>query len=80
MRQPTVYIGMTPTLRLRIETTIENLVALLDEVDGEADLEDGADGEPYLAGTAGTTDDREYDGDDLEPDVFRRKASAGTAV
>ncbi|MBB6410832.1 hypothetical protein [Mesorhizobium sangaii] len=39
MRRQTVFIGMTPTLRLRIETTIENLLSLLDEIDGDENLE-----------------------------------------
>ncbi|NBN79288.1 hypothetical protein GWI72_13505 [Microvirga tunisiensis] len=30
---------MTPSLRARIEATIDNLVALLDEIDGDADFE-----------------------------------------
>ena len=30
MNRQTVFIGMTPTLRLRLETTIENLLGLLD--------------------------------------------------
>ncbi|TIO11069.1 hypothetical protein [Mesorhizobium sp.] len=62
MRRQTVFIGMTPTLRLRIETTIENLLALLDEIDGDPDLE------PWLAGGAEVvgTDDREQDDCDLE--------------
>ncbi|GLS41596.1 hypothetical protein GCM10010869_71930 [Mesorhizobium tianshanense] len=62
MRRQTVFIGMTPTLRLRIETTIENLLALLDEIDGDPDLE------PWLAGGAEVvgTDDLEGDSSDDE--------------
>jgi hypothetical protein len=41
MRRETVFLAVTPSLRLRIETTIENLLALLDEVDGDPDAEDG---------------------------------------
>lgn len=49
--QPTFFLAVTPTMRLRIATTIENLIALLDEIDGDADLED----------------DREADHSDREP-------------
>ena len=51
-RRQTVFIGLTPALRLRIETTIENLLALLDEIDSDENLEpdsddeDGVDAEP----------------------------------
>lgn len=31
----TVFMPMTPALRRRLEATIEQLVALLDEIDGE---------------------------------------------
>jgi hypothetical protein len=36
----TVFLAMTPKLRVQLATTIENLIALLDEVDGDVDLED----------------------------------------
>ena len=36
-------------LRTRIETAIEGLVALLDAIDGESDLEDSGDNEPSLS-------------------------------
>lgn len=32
--------------RKRIEEAIENLILILDELDGDADLEDGCDAEP----------------------------------
>lgn len=57
--QPTVFLPMTPALRRRIEEAVERLIGLLDEIDGDADLE------PYLAGSKG--DDREMDVD-LEAD------------
>lgn len=39
----------TPSLsRREIESAIERLIALLDLIDGDPDLEDGADGEPSL--------------------------------
>ena len=63
MSNPTVFIGMTPKLRLRIETTVENLLALLDEIDGDESLE------PDLAGfDPRFIDDREAD-DDFEPSI-----------
>jgi hypothetical protein len=41
--KPTIFLAVTPTMRLRITTTIENLIALLDEIDGDENLEDGGD-------------------------------------
>lgn len=41
--QPTTFLAVTPTMRLRLATTIENLIALLDEIDGDENLEDGGD-------------------------------------
>lgn len=35
----TIFLAVTPAMRLRIATTIENLLAFLDEIDGDADLE-----------------------------------------
>ena len=53
---------VTNTMRVRMEAAIETLLALLDEMDGNPDLEDGADSEPYLAGPQGCGgDDRELD-------------------
>ncbi len=46
--------------RRQIEAVIEHLISLLDTLDGEVDMEEGGDLEPYLADTA---HDRE-DGDD----------------
>ena len=60
----TVFLPLTPAVRLRLEATIEALVALLDLVDGDADFEpanddedggdaeDGGDLEPWLGWTA----------------------------
>lgn len=48
---PTVFLPMTPSLRSRIEATIEQLLALLDQIDGDPDLEPGADDEPSLGWT-----------------------------
>ncbi|WP_442580584.1 hypothetical protein ACSBOB_00840 [Mesorhizobium sp. ASY16-5R] len=60
--QPTTFLAVTPTMRLRIATTIENLMALLDEIDGDENLE------PYLATYVGNGDDREGDLDVQEGD------------
>lgn len=70
--------------RVGIATTIERPIGLLDAFDGDenledtADDEDGADAEPWLGWTAdgpqaleknAPQDDREDDGDDLEPSL-----------
>lgn len=54
---PTLFLAVTPFMRQRIESTIENLLALLDVIDGDPDFEDSGDAEPaplepYLAGAA----------------------------
>lgn len=36
-------------LRTQIEDAVERLLAMLDALDGDTDLEDGADAEPSLA-------------------------------
>ncbi|QKC83963.1 MULTISPECIES: hypothetical protein [unclassified Mesorhizobium] len=70
MNRQTLFIGMTPTLRLRIETTIENLLSLLDEIDGDENLE------PYHAGfDQRTMDDRE--GDDEREAIDEREDDHG---
>lgn len=50
-------------MRQRIENAIEALLTLLDEMEGDTDLEDGADDEYYT----GSTTDREHDTSDDEP-------------
>ncbi|MEQ1956330.1 hypothetical protein [Mesorhizobium sp. CN2-181] len=52
--QPTTFLAVTPSMRLRISTTIEALITLLDQIDGDENLEDGADAEfdPAEAGIA----------------------------
>jgi hypothetical protein len=76
-----MFLPMTRSMRLRIEATIEQLVALLDEIDGDADFEphvddeNGGDDEPSLGspnnlhqgmwGVAGYSRD-----DDLEDDAL----------
>ena len=49
---PATSITITPTMRQLIENVIDDLLLLLDEIDGDADLED---------------DDREQDNSDNEP-------------
>jgi hypothetical protein len=63
---PTNQIALTPESRARIEQTIEALLAVLDEADGDPDLEDMGDYEPYLSGFTAPIrgvagDDREHD-------------------
>lgn len=68
---PVLFLAVTPSMRSRIEATIEHLLALLDAIDGDPDLEDGSDAEPeplepYLADAAS---DLEYDPAEMgEPD------------
>ncbi|MEP9372570.1 hypothetical protein [Mesorhizobium sp. KR1-2] len=57
MNCATLFLAVTPSMRQRIETTIENLMALLDVIDGDPDFEAGTDSEPeplepYLAEAA----------------------------
>lgn len=59
---PVLFLAVTPPMRQRIEATIEHLVALLDTIDGDPDLEDGGDAEPdplepYLADAASDLED-----------------------
>jgi hypothetical protein len=58
---PSDRLALTPARRARIERTIEALLSILDDADGDADLEDGSDDEPALSGFSGSDDDREYD-------------------
>lgn len=44
----TQFIAIKPAQRKRIEALIEDLVSLLDFIDGDEDREDGADDEPEL--------------------------------
>lgn len=47
---PTLYVPLTAVMRFRLEATIEQLIALLDEFDGDPDIEpeidDNGDDEP----------------------------------
>lgn len=74
-------VELTPRLRKRIEQVIEHLVSILDQFDGDENLEDGGDDEPSLGWTergpdaclSAPSDDREVedendeDGADHEP-------------
>lgn len=44
--EPTTFIAITPTMRQLIENVVEDLMLLLDEIDGDADIEEleSADG------------------------------------
>lgn len=44
--QPICYLPLTSALRRRLETTVEQLIGLLDEIDGDPDFEPDADAEP----------------------------------
>ena len=56
--------------RARLSTAVESLLALLDAMDPDPDLEDGADTEPNCGGygASATTDEceAEDEGDDLD--------------
>ena len=69
-------VELTPALRKRIEATIEHLLSILDQFDGDENLEDEAGGEPWLGWPEGrhpdmfrgpaANDDREQDNADWE--------------
>lgn len=66
MTRATLFLAVSPDMRSRIESTIENLLALLDVIDGDPDFEDEGNTEPdplepYLADA----------GSDLEHDPAR---------
>ncbi|ORE88182.1 hypothetical protein [Aurantimonas sp. 22II-16-19i] len=68
--------GLGQQKRQKIELRIEALINLLDELDGDPDLEDGADDEPDLGGHGHDTDagwqhDLERDDADDEPSLGR---------
>jgi hypothetical protein len=69
-----VIVTVNPRDRLQLATTIENLINLLDDMDGDPDLE------PYLAGLhmGGHTDDREGD-DGYGQDADREPSLGWTA-
>lgn len=63
--------------RARLEAKIEELVALLDLVDGDCDLEDNGDDEPSLGATGRLGPDGVED--DLEDDTSDSEHSMGWA-
>jgi hypothetical protein len=58
-------------VRSRAEAMIETLIALLDQIDGDPDLEDNADDEPSIGGYPWRDDgvDLELDDADKEPSL-----------
>lgn len=79
---PTTFLPVTRTMRQLIENVVEDLLLLLDEIDGDADFEDeseddDADLEPILGSNIcvdqsdwhrGVRDDREIADDSEEGD------------
>lgn len=67
----TRIVELSPDLRKRIQAVVEGLIAILDEYDGEPDVEDGGDDEPSLGWSetspgavfADCGDEREIDAD-----------------
>ena len=64
MPEATASLRATPALRARIEATIERLVALLDVIDGDPDLED--DGRELEDESDEDGGDTEWSGDELD--------------
>lgn len=60
---PTTFVALTPTMRELIENIIENLLLLLDELDGDPELEPTMGDVPW-----GYQDEQEGDNSDAEPD------------
>lgn len=58
--------GSLSQLRRDAEHAVERLLALLDSLDGDPDMEDGGDTEANLAGFGYDYDDRELDESDDE--------------
>lgn len=63
------WIPAPATPRQRVEAAIERLIALLDVIDGDENLEDNGDGEPWLGGFCGDCRDLEADPSDDEPSL-----------
>jgi hypothetical protein len=77
-------------LRIRLSSLIDRLIGALDAIDGDPDFEDGGNDEPglgwpsndnisqeYCIAFAPSDDDREEDGDDLEPSLFGVECGGG---
>ena len=68
-------MAMTADTRQKVEAMIEGLIALLDASDGDCDLEDTGDDEPWINSTPVRcqydleleTSDDEFSGDENEP-------------
>ena len=70
--EPTMFLTLTAAMRHRIEATIDQLVALLDEFDGDTDREPDVDDEDTHDAEA---DDCELEeGGDLEPLLGRSES------
>lgn len=65
----TLFLALTPALRLQVHTTIEALISLLDQLDGDADLEDNGDAEHSLGWLARGPQRVGTDNTDLELDT-----------
>lgn len=65
---PTLFLPMSRAMRMRIEATIEQLVGLLDAIDGDPDLEAANDDED--GGDAEPDSDDERDADDEPADLI----------
>ncbi|WP_037471605.1 hypothetical protein [Sinorhizobium fredii] len=61
--------------RQYIEREIERLIALLDGIDGDPDLEDGGDAEPEETDQNG--DEQDYNGDEGDRSVGRLDGGSG---
>lgn len=71
MPETTMFLAITPVMRRRLVSTVENLIALLDDIDGDENLEEEGDDEPTLGwtgnaswGQRGGDDDREEECED----------------
>lgn len=78
MTRETTFLAVTPQMRITIATTIESLIALLDEIDGNPDDEPDLDGEAgtwpegHIARVLDKGDDENLeDGADDEPSIGR---------
>ena len=61
--EPATFIALTPAMRELIENIVEDLLLLLDELDGDSDLE------PTMGDVReGYQDEQEGDNQDSEPD------------
>jgi len=61
--EPATFIALTPAMRELIENVIEDLLLLLDELDGDPELEPTMGDVPW-----GYQDEQEGDNQDAEPD------------